>query len=137
MSHIYSVFVIFLCLALGYITQHIVPIIPASLYGMFYFAIGLNTEVFKADQIKQTIEWIIKYTGVCFVPAGVGIMNYFDLLKANGLGLLLFTIVTTILLMVLVGKAYQFSLAKQEKAIQENTIQENTEQEKSVTRGSD
>jgi len=105
--HFYSVLAITLCLLLGYITYAYFSIIPASLYGMFYFAIALHLGVIKSERVSATVSWIIKHMGVCFVPAGIGIMNYFDLLKANGWLLLLFTILSTIVLMILVGWMYQ------------------------------
>ncbi|NMP32513.1 CidA/LrgA family protein [Thalassotalea sp. M1531] len=77
---------------------------------MFYFATGLHMGLLNADKVSSTIDWIIKHMGVCFVPAGVGIMNYFDLIKSNGWQLLLFTIVSSVLLLIIVGSFYQYLL---------------------------
>lgn len=74
---------------------------------MCFFAIGLHLNVFDAKRVEETVSFMIKNISVCFVPAGVGIMNYFDLLKTSGWQLLLFTIVTTFVLMVMVGWLYQ------------------------------
>lgn len=74
---------------------------------MFYMAMGLHWGLFNASKMEQTVNWIIKHMGVCFVPAGVGIMNYFDLIQSTGLQILLFTIASTIAIMVMVGMWYQ------------------------------
>ncbi len=44
---------------------------------------------------------------VCFVPAGVGIMNHFELVKQFGITIVAITFVTTFLLLTLVGLHYQ------------------------------
>ncbi|MFD2166947.1 CidA/LrgA family protein [Thalassotalea euphylliae] len=106
MTAVYSLFLIFFCLGLGYATHAFVDIIPPSLYGMFYLAIGLQLELFNAKKMDATVNWIIKHMGVCFVPAGVGIMNYGDLVVTHGISIFLFTVVTTVLLMILVSWSY-------------------------------
>lgn len=107
MSALYSLLIILLCLGGGYLTHLVVDLIPPSLYGMFYLATGLHLGIFSAAKMESTINWIIRHMGVCFVPAGVGIMNYFGLIQHSGLQILLFTIATTIAIMVLVGAWYQ------------------------------
>ena len=92
---------------MGYVVHFFVVLIPPSLYGMLILAAGLHFNIFNAEKMETSITWIIRNMGVCFVPAGVGIMNYFDLIKASGVQVLIFTIATTIVLMVLVGWSYQ------------------------------
>jgi holin-like protein len=41
------------------------------------------------------------------VPAGVGIMNHFELIKQFGITIVMITFVTTFLLMTIVGLHYQ------------------------------
>lgn len=84
-----------------------VVLIPPSLYGMLILAAGLHFNIFNPEKMEASITWVIRNMGVCFVPAGVGIMNYFDLIQASGVQVLAFTIVTTIVLMILVGWSYQ------------------------------
>ena len=44
---------------------------------------------------------------VCFVPAGVGIVNHLDLVRQFGLAIVSITFVTTFILLTLVGLIYQ------------------------------
>ncbi|REL29360.1 CidA/LrgA family protein [Thalassotalea euphylliae] len=106
-NSLYSLAAIFICLALGYLTFAVFDLLPASLYGMCYFAFGLHLNVFDAKRVADTVSFMIKNISVCFVPAGVGIMNYFDLIRASGWQLLLFTIISTFALMIIVGWLYQ------------------------------
>ena len=45
--------------------------------------------------------------GVCFVPAGVGIINHLDLIKQHGIAIVAITFVTTFVLLTVVGLHYQ------------------------------
>jgi holin-like protein len=45
--------------------------------------------------------------GVCFVPAGVGIINHLDLIKQHGLAIVAITFSTTFILLTVVGLHYQ------------------------------
>ncbi|WP_286267048.1 CidA/LrgA family protein [Thalassotalea atypica] len=106
-NHLYSVFAIGGSLAVGYGINMIVTLIPPSLIGMIVLATGLKLNWIDAEKLKATIAWIIKHMGVCFVPAGVGVMEHFNLLKHDGPVMLLLAISSTLLLMFIVGWLYQ------------------------------
>lgn len=103
----YSVFAILSCVAIGKIFAILVPIIPASLFGLIAFTLTLHFRIFDADKVKATVVWCLKNMGVCFVPAGVGIINHFELIKSFGFIIVLITFVTTFILLTLVGLFYQ------------------------------
>jgi holin-like protein len=103
----YSVLVIFTCLALGKLCSHLAPILPGSLYGLVIFTLGLHWRIFNAEDIKASVIWCIQHMGVCFVPAGVGIINHFDLIKQFGITIVAITLVTTFILLTVVGLHYQ------------------------------
>jgi len=107
----YSILAISICLMMGYAINFFVDIIPASLYGMFLMALGLKSAVISADKVACTIDWIIKNMGVCFVPAGVGVMEHFGLLKLHGTALITLTVFSTLILMLVVGFLFQYLLA--------------------------
>jgi len=111
---LYSVFAIFSCLALGKLYSYAAPVLPGSLYGLIIFTLSLHFRVFDADRIKSTVVWCLKHMGVCFVPAGVGIINHFDLIKQFGIAIVLITFATTFILLTLVGLHYQRCLAEEE-----------------------
>ncbi|MFT5814175.1 MAG: holin-like protein [Psychroserpens sp.] len=104
---LYSSFVIFSCLALGKLCSYFAPILPGSLYGLIIFTVTLHFRLFNADYIKSTVVWCIRHMGVCFVPAGVGIINHFDLIKQFGIAIVAITFVTTFILLSVVGLHYQ------------------------------
>ena len=107
LNSLYCLFSLLACLGLGYGTYYFVDIIPASLYGMAYMAIALKLNIINPARIQSSIEWIIKNMGVCFVPAGVGIMLYLDLISQYGVILLVFTVISSLLLLLIVGSLFQ------------------------------
>jgi|TARA_R110002073_G_scaffold310531_1_gene481298 holin-like protein len=111
---LYSVFAIFSCLALGKLCSYVAPALPSSLYGLMFFTLSLHFRIFDAEHIKSTVVWCLKHMGVCFVPAGVGIINHFDLIKQFGIAIILITFATTFILLTLVGLYYQHCLAGEE-----------------------
>jgi len=104
---LYSIFAIFSCVALGKLCAHFAPVLPGSLYGLIIFTLTLHFRVFNADYIKSSVVWCVKHMGVCFVPAGVGIINHFELIKQFGLAIVAITFVTTFILLTVVGLHYQ------------------------------
>jgi holin-like protein len=104
---LYSIFAIFSCVALGKLCAYFVPVLPSSLYGLIIFTLTLHFRLFNAAHIKSTVIWCLKHMGVCFVPAGVGIINHFELIKQFGLTIIAITFATTFILLTIVGLHYQ------------------------------
>jgi holin-like protein len=112
---IYSVLVVVLCLSIGKLITAFIGGLPASLYGMIIFTLLLHFQLFNANKIERSIEWALQNMGVCFVPAGVGIINHFELIKAHGLTIVFIVFITTFLLMTLVGLWYQLLINRRHK----------------------
>ena len=113
---LYSIFIIALCLILGKIIDALIGGLPGglpgSLYGMLIFTTLLHYKIISEARISSTIAWLIQHMGVCFVPAGVGIINHFDLIKIHGITLVSIIFVTTFLIFTVVGLLYQSELDK-------------------------
>lgn len=113
---LYSIFAIFSCVAMGKIFASFAPFLPSSLYGLIIFTLTLHIRFFDADRIKSSVVWGLKHMGVCFVPAGVGIMNHFELIRQFGVTIVMITFVTTFILLTLVGLHYQRYANDEDKA---------------------
>ena len=103
----YSVFALISCVIVGRLLAYYIPMLPGSLYGLIVFTLTLHFRLFDADRIKTTVIWSIKHMGVCFVPAGVGIINHLNLIKQHGIAIVAITFVTTFVLLTVVGLHYQ------------------------------
>jgi holin-like protein len=102
-----------ICLLAGKAIELFLPILPASLYGMMMFTTLLHYRLLNAKRIQPCIEWALANMAVCFVPAGVGIINHFELIKNHGFALVTIIFLTTFLLLTFVGLSYQRQLNKQ------------------------
>ena len=70
---------------------------PASVIGMILLFILLAFRVLKVEHIREKSDFLLSNMAFFFIPAGVSIINYFDVLKGNVGKLLLICFLTTIL----------------------------------------
>lgn len=70
---------------------------PASVIGMILLFLLLMTGVLKIDRIQEKSDFLLSNMAFFFIPAGVNVMNYFDILKSTLVPLMVICIVTTIL----------------------------------------
>tara|TARA_B110000467_G_C18193619_1_gene407582 strand:+ start:181 stop:534 length:354 start_codon:yes stop_codon:yes gene_type:complete len=103
MNVFYTIFAITLSLALGKLMNYTLGGLPASLYGMVIYCVLLQLNWLNPSKVSFTNQWFIKHMGVCFVPAGVGIVNHFSLIEQHGIALIAIIFFSTFILLTLVG----------------------------------
>lgn len=86
--------------------------IPASVIGMVLLFLALHFKVLKMSQVEEVGTWLTDNMAILFVPAGVGLMTNFDVLAESWLQLLIIMFVTTLAMMVFVGKIVQTLMPK-------------------------
>lgn len=99
----YTVFAISICLLLGKLANNLLAGLPASLYGMVIYATFLQLNWFSAKKVTLANQWFIKHMGVCLVPAGMGIIDHFQLIQEHGIELVFIICSTTFLLLTVIG----------------------------------
>ena len=93
---------------IGEILKYILPFpIPASIYGMAVLFTGLMTGIIKLDSVKETGKFLIEIMPVMFIPAGVGIMTSWGLLKPILVPVCIITVVTVVTVMAATGRVSQ------------------------------
>lgn len=110
---IYSILAITGCLIIGKLTAYVIGGLPSSLYGLICFTLLLHFKILSADRIKLSIEWAIKNMSVCFVPAGVGIIEHFELIQHHGLAIVFVIFISTFILLTIVGLLFERAMKKQ------------------------
>lgn len=101
-------FIIFGCLAVGELIVWLTGItIPSSIIGMLLLAALLQMKVIKLEWVKGMSDFLISNLGFFFVPPGVALMLYFDIIKAEFLPIAVATVVSTILVLVVTGWTHQ------------------------------
>jgi len=100
---LYTIFAISICLLLGRLANTLLAGLPASLYGMVFYAAFLQLNWFSPEKVIQTNQWFIKHMGVCLVPAGMGIIDHFQLIQAHGIALIVIICSSTFILLTVIG----------------------------------
>lgn len=89
--------------------------IPGSVLGMILMFIALHFKWIQIKQVDEVGTWLTDNMGIFFVPAGVGLMANFDVLANSWWQLLIIMGVTTVLMMMFVGRIVQSVKRRTEK----------------------
>jgi holin-like protein len=88
---------------LGKLANSLLAGLPASLYGMVIYAAFLQLNWFSPQKVTETNQWFIKHMGVCLVPAGMGIIDHFQLIQEHGIALIFIICSSTFILLTVIG----------------------------------
>ncbi|MFT6984950.1 MAG: holin-like protein [Psychromonas sp.] len=100
---------ILLFLSFGRFISAYLPIpFPASIIGLVLLFIALSTSLVKVEWIMMSGHFILKYMALLFIPIGVGLLNYFDLIISHWLVIVCSLLFTTLFIMLVVGHFYQY-----------------------------
>lgn len=70
---------------------------PASVIGMIFLFLCLMTGMLKIEHIQEKSDFLLGNMAFFFVPAGVSIMNYFDILRNSAIKLIIICVVSTVI----------------------------------------
>lgn len=101
---------------IGEVINKLLPLpIPASIYGMVILFVLLLTGVIKIDSVKETGKFMVEIMPVMFIPAGVGIITAWSVLKPLLIPVSIITVVSLIVVMVISGHVTQFIIKQNKK----------------------
>ena len=101
-------FILFGCLALGEIIVSATGVkLPASIIGMLILTLLLKVKVVKLEWVRGLTDFLIANLGFFFVPPGVALMLYFDLIKAEIVPIALATLLSTIIVLPITDHTHQ------------------------------
>ena len=69
---------------------------PASVIGMILLFVCLVTGILKVEHVQEKADFLLENMAFFFVPAGVSIINYFEILKNSILQILVICTASTI-----------------------------------------
>ena len=91
------------------VIEHYLPFsFPASVIGMILLLICLLTGFLKIEHVQEKADFLLGNMAFFFVPAGVSIINYFDILKSTLVPFLIICIVSTIITFAATAYSVQF-----------------------------
>lgn len=102
-------FTIILVISLiGEALHYFIPLpVPASIYGLLLMLTGLCTKLIPLDYVKKASYFLIEIMPMMFIPAAVGLMDSWGLLRPILVPFLVITLVSTVVVMVSSGKITQ------------------------------
>ena len=101
--------ILFGCLALGELIIYLTHIpLPSSILGMLLLTLLLKLKVIRLEWVRSISDFLVGNIGFFFVPPGVAIMLYFDIIKAQLLPIVVASVVSTVLVLAVTGWVHQF-----------------------------
>lgn len=117
--------IIFGCLAVGELIVWLTGIsIPSSIIGMLLLAALLQMKAIKLEWVKGMSDFLIGNLGFFFVPPGVALMLYFDVIKAEWLPIVVATVVSTVLVLITTGWTDQYLRKLKDKKKKDGTTEQ-------------
>ena len=100
--------ILFGCLALGELIVFLTEIkLPSSIIGMLLLTLFLKLGWIKLEWVQGLSNFLVANLGFFFVPPGVALMLYFDIIAAEFWQIVIATLISTILVLVTTGWVHQ------------------------------
>lgn len=101
--------------------------IPGNIMGMIFLFIFLVTGIIKLEKIENAAKSILDNLAFLFIPAGVGLMSYFEIISNYVAQILFIVVITTFIVMSCTGLTVQLISKKVEAiAIKKSKSKEST-----------
>ena len=101
---------------IGELLKSIIPLaIPASIYGLILMLLVLKFQIIRLEQVKEVAFFLIEVMPIMFIPAAVGLLTSWEILKAIWLPITVITICTTIIVMGVTGLTTQNIIRRRKK----------------------
>ncbi|TVQ23999.1 MAG: CidA/LrgA family protein [Spirochaetaceae bacterium] len=102
-----GIFYLFLFLFAGEVLSSIGLPLPGNVTGMLLMTGALATGILKPEHVRTASNVLLDNLAFLFVPPGVGIMVHMQLIRTHWLSISLAVIVSTILVLIVVGGLQQ------------------------------
>ena len=116
MKYLKQLCIILLFSFVGEILNYIIPLpIPASIYGIILLFVSLMIGLVKLENVEGTGEFLIQIMPVMFIPAAVGLLESWSVIKSSFVTFLIITVVSTIIVMSVSGIVTQIIIKYRKK----------------------
>jgi holin-like protein len=100
--------IIFGCLFAGELLVYVTGIkIPSSIIGMLLLTTLLELRIIRLQHVKAISDLFVSNMVFFFIPPGVAIMLYFDVLKKELAAILVSSVISTLVVLAVTGWVYQ------------------------------
>lgn len=102
--------ILFGCLALGELVVFLTGIkLPSSIVGMLLLTLFLKLGWIKLHWVRGLSDFLVNNLGFFFIPPGVALMLYFDVIAAEFWPIAISSLVSTLLVLVVTGWVHQLT----------------------------
>ena len=120
MKYISEFGIIIVISLIGELLNYLIPLpIPSSIYGLVIMFLCLHFKIVKVADVKKTAVFLIEIMPLMFIPAAVGIIESWDIIKPNVIAYAIITIVSTVLVMAVAGRVTQWVIRHSKKGDKE------------------
>lgn len=120
MKYIREFGIIIVISLIGELLNYLIPLpIPSSIYGLVIMFLCLHFKIVKIADVKKTAVFLIEIMPLMFIPAAVGIIESWVIIKPNVIAYAIITIVSTVLVMAVAGRVTQFVIKHSKKGDKE------------------
>ena len=113
MKYVKQFLIILFISFIGELLSSFLPLpVPASIYGIVLMFSCLMLGVIKPSHIKETASFLIEIMPVMFIPAAVGLLDSWDILRPSWVAYLAITAITTVIVMAATGIVTQLVIKK-------------------------
>ncbi|QKJ67531.1 CidA/LrgA family protein [Deefgea piscis] len=110
---LYGLSIIFLALVSGELLRQLFQLpIPAVVIGMLLLTAWCIVRRGAEPRVVYASEGLLRYLGILFVPAGVGLIELGDKLKSQGVAMVVTILMSTVITLLVTGLVLQFLLAR-------------------------
>lgn len=103
-----QIFIILLISLLGELLNYLIPLpIPASIYGIVILFCLLEFRVIPLRAVKETGDFLVSIMQLMFIPAAVGLLESWNVIRPNWLPYILITLISTFVVMFVSGRVTQ------------------------------
>ncbi|MFC4665954.1 CidA/LrgA family protein [Falsiporphyromonas endometrii] len=104
MKYLIQAFYILLFFALGEVVSELIGhFIPGSVVGMMLLFLALRLKLVKPEKVDRVSTLLTANMGLFFVPAGVGLMTQFGLIKEFWPAIIASMVLSTAIVLTVVG----------------------------------
>ena len=105
MKYVRQFLIILVISFIGELLRYYIPLkIPASIYGLVLLFAALELRIIKLVSIRETSRFLIEIMPLMFVPAGVGLLSSWGVLKPVCVPIMVIVLISTIIVMAVSGK---------------------------------
>lgn len=116
MKYIRQFMIIILISFVGEVLHYLLPLpIPASIYGLVLMLIGLVRGLIPLAAVKDTAYFLVEIMPLMFIPAAVGLLESWPVLKPMCGPIVAITVLSTVTVMATAGLSTQHVIRRTRK----------------------